>query len=108
MKGNPYTRWVEAMRREGKKNNQQPLAIGTVKAVNPLQVEYNGVLISSNIKCSLPQMPETVEEALEKEEGISGELKGFLKELYNALNLKVGDHVILQKTDTGIFILGKA
>lgn len=107
MKGNAYSRLVDIMRRQGAQNNEQPMSSGTVVSVNPLCVRYNNVTITSGVRSRLLQLPDTMPDIIEKEPGLSAELKSFLKGVYDALNLKEGDDVIVQKTGNNLYIIGK-
>ena len=107
MKGNAYSRMIQIMQRQGEKKKHQPMAAGVVVSVNPLCVKYNNVEVTNGVRCRLPQMPEMVRAEIEKEYGISSELKSFLITLYDTFNLKAGDSVIVQKTGSSLYILGK-
>lgn len=107
MRGNPYSRMIQTMQRQGEKKNEQPMSTGVVTSINPLRVKYNNVEVMNGVHCKLPQMPETIRTEIEKEYYISPELKHFLTSLYDALNLKKGDGVIVQKSGNNLYILGK-
>lgn len=107
MKGNPYSRMIQTMRRQGEKRNEQPMSTGVVVSVNPLCVKYNNVEVMNGVHCKLPQLPETILTAIEEEHDMSPDLKLFLTGLYDALNLKEGDGVIVQKSGNNLYILGK-
>lgn len=107
MKGNPYSRMIQTMQRQGEKKNEQPMSTGVVVSVNPLCVKYNNVEVINGVQCRLPQMPETIRGEIEKECYLSSELKTFLTGLYDTFNLKQGDGVIVQKSGNNLYILGK-
>lgn len=107
MKGNPYSRILDTMRRQGKAEKEQPMSSGTVMSVNPLSVRYNGVIVTDGVKSRLLQLPETIPDMIEQEKGISPELKAFLKGVYDTLNLKEEDGVIVQKSGNNLYIVGK-
>lgn len=108
MNGDPYSRMVNAMRRQGKYFNEQPVDKAEVTGVNPITLLYNQVPITTNIVCSMPQADIKMLDVISREEYISNELKSFLTDIYNTLNIKVGDMVIVQKVGNGIYILGRA
>ncbi len=107
MKGNPYSRMIQTMQRQGEKKNEQPMSTGVVMSVDPLRIKYNNVEIVNGVHCRFPRMPETMREEIEKEENISNGLKQFLTGLYDAFNLEEDDVVIVQKSGNNLYILGK-
>lgn len=107
MKGNPYSRILDSMRRQGKAENEQPMSSGTVLSVNPLSIRYNNVAVTGGVKSRLLQMPETIPDMIEREAGLSPDLKAFLKGVYDTLNLQEGDDVIVQKSGNNLYIIGK-
>ena len=104
MKGNPYSRMIQAMQRQGEKKNEQPMSTGVVVSVEPLCIRYNNVMVTNGVHC---RFPETMREEIEKEENIKNGLKQFLTGLYDAFNLEEGDAVIVQKSGNNLYILGK-
>ena len=71
MKGNPYSRMIQTMQRQGEKKNEQPMSTGVVMSVDPLRIKYNNVEIMNGVHCRFPRMPETMREEIEREENIS-------------------------------------
>ncbi len=98
MKGNPYSRMIQTMQRQGEKKNEQPMSTGVVMSVDPLRIKYNNVEIMNG---------ETMREEIEREENISAGLKQFLTGLYDSFNLEEDDVVIVQKSGNNLYILGK-
>lgn len=107
MKGNPYSRMIQTMQRQGEKKNEQPMSTGVVMSVDPLRIKYNNVEIMNGVHCRFPRMPETMREEIEREENISAGLKQFLTGLYDSFNLEEDDVVIVQKSGNNLYILGK-
>lgn len=107
MKGNPYSRMIQTMQRQGEKKNEQPMSTGVVMSVDPLRIKYNNVEIMNGVHCRFPRMPETMREEIEREENISAGLKQFLTGLYDSFNLEKDDVVIVQKSGNNLYILGK-
>lgn len=108
MKGNAYSRILDSMRRQGSKDNEMPLTTGKVISVDPLTVLYNEVKATGSVRCMMPRMDKKIIEAIEKDEGISSDLKTYLTEFNKAFNLEPGDEVMIQKAGNILYILGKA
>ncbi|MCI5610167.1 MAG: DUF2577 domain-containing protein [Roseburia sp.] len=108
MKGNPYSRILKTMERQGAKQNPLELTTGTVVSTEPLSIMFNGVTATDSVRCTLPHMDKKVMEEINKEENISSGLKTYLTEFNKAFNLDVGDKVMVQKVNNILYVLGKA
>ena len=82
--GNPYARFVEVMKRQGRAMNEPAMTVGIVTGVDPVSISVDGVPIAEHIYCNQVTSSNKDEELaaiLEQEEYVSPALKGFLKEL---------------------------
>lgn len=100
MAGDPYSKIVNAMRKEGEYNNGYNMELATVKTVKPLSIVINDLTISSGLYCNkMYLMTEKIEELLANEE--------CLKDVYNNLKFDTGDKVAVQRVGNNFYVLGK-
>lgn len=108
MKGNPYSRILNTMERQGARQNELPLSTGTILSAEPLTILFNGVKVSGSVRCMLPCMDKKIMEEINRDEGVSQSLKTYLTEFDKAFNLQEGDRVMVQKAGNLLYVLGKA
>ena len=103
-----YSRYVNAMRKEGSAENGFDLTTATVTSVDPVSISYNNVRITSGIVMSgcLQSMLE-LEAVIDADGAISSGLKGCLKEAFKALQLATGDTVVVPRVKNKLCITGK-
>ncbi|MCX4273967.1 MAG: hypothetical protein OSJ71_17225 [Acetatifactor sp.] len=108
--GDPFARMVKMMERQGANLNGYDMSIAKVVSVDPLQIIDKGNLIERNLICNgliTSDKNEELEAILSREEGISQELKQFLKDLYKELRAEAGDEVLVQRVNNSYYICGK-
>lgn len=50
--GNPYARFVEVMKRQGRAMNEPAMTVGIVTGVEPVSISVDGVPIAEHIYCN--------------------------------------------------------
>ena len=108
--GNPYARFVEVMKRQGRAMNEPAMTVGIVTGVDPVSISVDGVPIAEHIYCyqvTSSNKDEELAAILEQEEYVSPALKGFLKELYEGIRVQPGDYVLVQRVGNQFLICGK-
>lgn len=107
--GNPYSRILKCMQRQGAVNNGFDMDTATILSVDPISISYNNVSIRSGIVIGgCMQNAENLEDVVAKEANISTELKTGLKGVLNTIKLQTGDQVIVQRVGNMFYIIGKA
>lgn len=105
----PYSRFVNAMREEGKYGNGFPMTVCEVLSIEPLTIHFQEVVIDHNIYCNeayiCPEDP--LEEILTGEEYLSEALKIYLININKKLKINSGDLVAVQRVDNSFYVLGK-
>lgn len=108
MAGDPYSKIVNAMRKEGEYNKGYNMELATVKTVKPLSIVINDLTISSGLYCNkMYLMTEKIEELLANEECLKTPFKDCLKDVYNNLKFDTGDKVAVQRVGNNFYVLGK-
>ena len=72
--GNPYARFVEVMKRQGRAMNEPAMTVGIVTGVDPVSISVDGVPIAEHIYCNQVTSSNKDEELaaiLEQEEYVS-------------------------------------
>lgn len=106
MPGDPYSGFIQCMRKEGSHNNGFDLMACPVIKDLPMMIQYNGVPIGNVIVCNTCTKDYKIPTILSGET-LSESVKEFLAELYEIHTVKVGDTVLVQRVADKFYMIGK-
>ena len=101
---NPYTELSKIMEQRGAALNGYNLEVAKVISVNPLTIRVGEVDISVNLNINPAMILNLNPDSIITEE--TG-LKEMLKSLLNAIKIKPGDYVVVQRVMDNFYILSK-
>nr|DAN30803.1 MAG TPA: Protein of unknown function (DUF2577) [Caudoviricetes sp.] len=101
---NPYTELSKIMEQRGATLNGYNLEVAKVISVNPLAIRVGEVYISVNLNINPAMILNLNTDSIVTEE--TG-LKELLKSLLNAVQIKQGDLVAVQRVGDNFYILSK-
>ena len=101
---NPYTELSKIMEERGATLNGYNLEVAKVISTNPLTVRVGEVDISVNLNINPAMVLNLNPDNITTEEG---GLKEALKGLLNAIQIKPGDLVAVQRVENNFYILSK-
>lgn len=101
---NPYTELSKIMEQRGATLNGYNLEVAKVISINPLTIRVGEVDISVNLNINPAMMLNLNTDSIVTEE--TG-LKEVLKSLLNAVQIKQGDLVAVQRVGDNFYILNK-
>lgn len=100
---NPYTELSKIMEQRGAALKGYDLEVAKVISINPLTIRVGEVDISVNLNINPAMILNLNTDSIVTEEG----LKEVLKSLLNAVQIKQGDLVAVQRVGDNFYILNK-
>ena len=101
---NPYTELSKIMEQRGAALNSYDLEVAKVISINPLTIRVGEVDISVNLNINPTMILNLNTDSIVTEEA---GLKEVLKNLLNAVQIKQGDLVAVQRVGDNFYILSK-